>query len=242
MCHDTDALPPAPPGHGAVASREEPVLTAADGNRFAAYDAVPERPTGAGVVILPDIRGLHPYYLALADRFAEAGVQAVAMDFFGRTDGARRRDDLFDYRPAVAQLTPEHVHADAAACVDRLRESGVERVSTVGFCFGGGHSWRLASTDLGIDGSAGLYGRAALLEEVADRVRRPLLMLLAGADHTPPETFLALAGRVRTAGVSVETHVYEGAPHSFFDRACAQYRDACTDAWHRLLAFARPTG
>lgn len=239
MCHDTDALPPAPPDHGAVAAHESITLTAPDGNVFAAFEAVPDRPTGAGVVILPDVRGLHPYYLALADRFAEAGLRAVAMDYFGRTDGAAQRDDSFDRKPAVAAVTPEHVRADAGACVDRLRASGaVDKIITVGFCFGGGHSWRLAGTDLDVDGCVGFYGRASLLDEVADRVRTPILMLLGGADHTPPEVFLGLRDRVRAAGAPAEAIVYPGAPHSFFDRSCADHREACTDAWQRVLDFA----
>jgi carboxymethylenebutenolidase len=35
---------------------------------------------------------------------------------------------------------------------------------------------------------------------------------------------------------------YDGAPHSFFDRAFEQYRDACDDAWRRILAFVRANG
>jgi carboxymethylenebutenolidase len=31
--------------------------------------------------------------------------------------------------------------------------------------------------------------------------------------------------------------VYEGAPHSFFDRAYDQWREACADAWQRILDF-----
>ena len=46
---------------------------------------------GRNVVILPDVRGLHPYYEALAVRFAEAGFHAVAFDYFGRTQGAAQR-------------------------------------------------------------------------------------------------------------------------------------------------------
>jgi carboxymethylenebutenolidase len=239
MCHDDNSRPPAPPEPGEVGATGPLTLTADDGNRFAAYEAVPVGPTGVGVVILPDIRGLHPYYLALAERFAEAGLAAVAMDYFGRTDGAAQRDDSFDWQSAIPKVTPDHVRADAAPCVQRLRdEHGCQVVISVGFCFGGGHSWRLASTDLDIDGSVGFYGSVKVFEGAVDEVRKPVLMLLAGADRTPPAEFLALRDRIRAAGVPAEAHVYEGAPHSFFDRTAAQWRDACADAWQRILAFA----
>jgi len=36
-----------------------------------------------------------------------------------------------------------------------------------------------------------------------------------------------------------EQHVYEGAPHSFFDRSFEQWKDACDDAWRRMLEFVK---
>ena len=48
-------------------------------------------PTGAGVVVIPDARGLHQYYKDLSDRFAEVGLVAVAIDFFARTAPKRAR-------------------------------------------------------------------------------------------------------------------------------------------------------
>ena len=88
MCHDADSRPPAPPRSGDVAERGTLTLTSADGTEVAAAYAAPAAPARVGVVLLPDIRGLHPYYVALAERFAEAGLPALAVDWFGRTAGA----------------------------------------------------------------------------------------------------------------------------------------------------------
>jgi len=64
-------------------------------------------------------------------------------------------------------------------------------------------------------------------------------MLIAGADQaTPVEDQLALADRMRGGGAEVETAVYDGAPHSFFDRAFGEWQEACADAWTRILALA----
>jgi carboxymethylenebutenolidase len=49
--------------------------------------------------------------------------------------------------------------------------------------------------------------------------------------------FEAFAERVRGHGTEVEMHVYDGAPHSFFDRSFAEWHDACADAWRRILDF-----
>ncbi|HUR07584.1 MAG TPA: dienelactone hydrolase family protein, partial [Nonomuraea sp.] len=99
MCHSTDSRPPASPVEGRAASQEQIELTAADGNRFLAYRAEPAEPNGRGVVILPDVRGLHPFYRDLAVRFAEAGFRAITIDYFGRTAGTGDRGDDFDFMP-----------------------------------------------------------------------------------------------------------------------------------------------
>src|SRR5215813_5061745 len=99
MCFDVDSLPPIPPLAGAAVSHEDLVLEASDGNKLAAFAAVPDGEASAAVVVLPDVRGLYRFYEELALRFAERGYLAVAFDFFGRTAGASKRGDDFEYRP-----------------------------------------------------------------------------------------------------------------------------------------------
>jgi carboxymethylenebutenolidase len=63
-------------------------------------------------------------------------------------------------------------------------------------------------------------------------------MLIAGADSaTPVADQLALAESMRAAGADVDDVVYEGAPHSFFDRAFGEWAGACQDAWQHVLAL-----
>ena len=132
---------------GAAVSHEDLVLEAADGNRFAAFAATPERARRAPASsCCPDVRGLYRFYEELALRFAERGHAAIAIDYFGRTAGVGKRDDDFPYT--------DHVAADDAgrgsrptsrAAVARLREDGAEAIFTVGFCFGGRNSWLAAA-------------------------------------------------------------------------------------------------
>src|SRR5437764_5696191 len=136
MCFDVDSAPPIAAIAGAAVSHEDLVLTAADGTDFAAFLATPDETAKAGVVILPDVRGLYRFYEELALRFAERGYAALALDYFGRTAGVEKRGDDFEYRPHVDQTTREGVQADVAAAVEHLRSSGASSVFTVGFCFG----------------------------------------------------------------------------------------------------------
>src|SRR5213596_1300658 len=145
MCFDVDSSPPIPVIRGAAVSHEDLTLQAADGNRFAAFAALPDEPARVGVVVLPDVRGLYRFYEELALRFAERGYAALAFDYFGRTAGVEKRGEDFDYGPHVEAVTPEQIQADVRAAVEHLRSLGAQKVFSVGFCMGGRHSWLSAA-------------------------------------------------------------------------------------------------
>jgi carboxymethylenebutenolidase len=258
MCFDFDALPPelpadlvlAPLAGGAGAEGLE--LEAADGAPFSA--ALAEAPDGSepGAVILPDVRGLYRFYVELAERFAQAGHHAIAIDYFGRTAGTGARDDAFEYMPHVQQTRVETVQLDIAAALDALRErTGARSAVTVGFCFGGSHSFA-AATNAALDLAAavGFYGRLvparegapAPLEHAAE-TRCPVLGLFGGADEAiPPDEVEAFDRGLDEAGVEHEIVTYPGAPHSFFDRKQAQHAEASEDAWRRVIGFLQTAG
>lgn len=244
MCFDLDSLPPIPAISGAAVSHDDLVLEAADGNRFAAFQAGPEEPAATGIVILPDVRGLYRFYEELALRFAERGYAAVALDYFGRTAGAAKRDDDFEYMEHVTQTTPEGVQADVGAVVAHLRVAGCTSVFTVGFCFGGRNSWLSAAGGHGLAGAVGFYGMPSERNDVpgptqrAAEIAAPILALQAGDDqHITAEDNAAFDAALTAAGVEHEVVTYEGAPHSFFDRKYEEFADASGDAWARTLEF-----
>ena len=245
MCFELDSSPPIPVIRGAAVSHEDLVLEAADGNHYAAFAVVPEEPADVGVVILPDVRGLYRFYEELALRFAERGIAAVAFDYFGRTAGTAKRGDDFEYMPHVDQTTSAGIQADVAAAVAHLRARGCTRIFTVGFCFGGRHSWLAAAEDLGLAGAVGFYGRPGAGRDGtpgptqrAAELKAPILALQAGADQNiTAEDNAALESALREAGVEHELVTYDGAPHSFFDRKQEEFAAASGDAWARVLAF-----
>jgi len=238
MCFDTDSLPPIPVISGAAVSHDNLVLTAEDGNKFAAFVAEPDEPGGACVVILPDVRGLYRFYEELALRFAERGYRAIAFDYFGRTAGVEKRDDDFEYRPHVDETTPESVQLDVGACVAYLRDRGCSSIFTVGFCFGGRNSWVAAASGHGLRGAVGFYGRSAQILDRVPQMEAPILALQGGADEAIPHEENAEFERVlQENGKEVELIEYDGAPHSFFDRKQEQFQEASDDAWRRVLEF-----
>jgi carboxymethylenebutenolidase len=253
MCYDVKAQPPDLPASvivGAAASDEDLVLKSADGAEFAAYLARAGVPNGAGVVILPDVRGLHQFYKELATRFADAGVEAIAIDYFGRTAGLTPRDDSFDFWPHVAQTRAENIAADVAAAVAHLRAlpNSPRAIFTVGFCFGGANSFLQAANKHGLAGVIGFYGQPVGPMRTGgpapiDRVKEyecPVLGLFGGADPAIPEEKIRQFDAALTeAGIAHELITYPGAPHSFFDRRYEEYAKESADAWQRMLTFMR---
>jgi carboxymethylenebutenolidase len=237
VCFDLDSLPPVPVIGGAAVSHEDLELEAADGTSFAAFHAYPEEHADVGVVVLPDVRGLYRFYEELALRFAERGYRAVAIDYFGRTAGVAKREEDFPYREHVDQTTQAGLQADIRAAVDFLKEQGCRSIFTVGFCFGGSNSWNAAAAGHGVAGAVGFYGRPARVARVAD-IAAPILALMGGADAAIPREDVEAFDRALTeAGVEHEVEIYDGAPHSFFDRKQEEFAEASDDAWARTLAF-----
>jgi carboxymethylenebutenolidase len=226
---------------GGAGDQSDLVLTAGDGNQLLAYAARASQPTGAGMVILPDVRGLHAFYKELAQRFAEAGVDAVAIDYFGRTAGLGDRSEAFDYKPHLEKTAPAGIDADVAAGIAYLRTAkggAVRSVFTVGFCFGGANSWRQSATQPGLAGAVGFYGRPERVRALIPQMKAPLLLLVAGADAaTPQAEFQAFDQELSRAEVPHRMVVFEGAPHSFFDRTFEQHREASAGAWREMLGF-----
>ena len=217
-----------------------------------AYAARASAPTGAGMVVIPDVRGLHQYYKDLADRFAEVGVDAVAIDFFARTAPSDDRGESFDFMAQVPQTRPETLQADIAAAAAYLRSAPggqVRSLFSVGFCFGGALAYLQAASGLGYAGVIGFYGwplglrrwpdRPKPIDAVA-RYRCPVLSIFGGADEGIPQSAVdEFEAACRKAGVTHDATVYPGAPHSFFDRKQTEFAKDSADAWRRVQAFVR---
>src|SRR2546423_4739964 len=161
MCYPNDARPPLPPIMGGSSDEGDLILTAADGNRFRAYSARAATPTGAGVVVIPDPGGVPPFYKELVRRFAQAGLDAVVVDYLDRTAGTLERPENFDLRAAIGKTEPDAIAADVAAGIAYVRSpagGAVESVFTVGFCFGAAQSCRQSAVQPGITGAIAFYG------------------------------------------------------------------------------------
>ncbi len=249
MCFSPEDRPPLPPVGGDAVDGHDVILTSADGTSVPAHAARASARGGPGIVIVPDVRGLHPYYEELARRFAETGVHAVAFDFYARTAGSEKRDESFEPQPHVLGLQPHRVDEDVAAAAAYLRSGDggePDRMYTIGFCLGGRISLLQAASGLGLDGVIGFYpwptgdhrsGLPAPSDE-APRFGCKVLALYGGDDAGIPAEARATFDRaLDEAGVEHRSVTYPGAPHSFFDRKATDFADAYADAWRQVLDF-----
>jgi len=254
VCYEPQDRPPIPPMAGGSVAGSRLELHGADGNRYAAYEArAGTTPAPSAVLILPDVRGLHPFYEELALRFGEAGIDALAIDYFGRTAGTAMRDDDFPHMDHVAQVTWQGLAADISAGARYLAGPGTPGAGrplfSIGFCFGGRLSFLCATLhEPPFAGVIGFYGwptgasrgDVPAPAERAHEMRGALLGIFGGADQgITPDIVQAFERALAHEGVRHELVTYPGAPHSFFDRKATEFQDASYDAWHRVLDFIR---
>ena len=248
MCSDPDSQPPVEPDPGAGASSSHVELTASDGARCSAFLASSAAPTGRGIIVLPDYFGLTPFYEALASRFAEAGIDALAIDYYGRTAPPPPRGRSFDHVAHSRRTTWAGLQADVAAAAAILRdERGVRHLYSVGFCFGGRTSFLLGTRpELDLSGVIGFYGwpvgtfanDSPAPADVTAQLRCPLLGIFGGADSKISAADVAeFEDALQAAPVAHRILSYEHAPHSFFDRAQAGHEETAAAAWAEVRAF-----
>ena len=248
MCSDPDSTPPIEPGASSSAHGQRVVLTAADGAAMATYRADASEPTGAGIIVLPDYYGLTSFYEDLALRFAEAGIDAIAIDYYGRTARPPPRDASFDHVHHADRTTWTGLQTDVAAAANELRsERRVRALFSIGFCFGGRTSFLLGTvSELDLAGVIGFYGwpvgefrnDTPAPAAVTSDLRVPLLGIFGEADpKIPPTDVGAFESALEAAPTPHRVISYEGAPHSFFDRKQESHGEASAAAWSEVLGF-----
>jgi carboxymethylenebutenolidase len=123
-------------------------------------------------------------------------------------------------------------------------------VFTLGFCFGGRHSWLAAASGRDLAGAIGFYGRPGPAQDGtpgpiqrARELAAPILALMGGDDPGIPRADVdAWDAALDEAGVEHEVVTYPDAPHSFFDRKHEEFAADSEDAWNRVLEFLERYG
>jgi carboxymethylenebutenolidase len=220
-----------------------------DDGPMPAYEARPESPRGA-VVVVQEAFGVTTHIEDIARRLAEAGWLAVAPAFFHRQGSpVLDYDDLAKVMPIMSELTAGGLTTDLAATLDYLGDQGVEpaRTGVVGFCMGGTVTFYAATlrplgaavTFYGGGLTEGRFGLPALVDQ-APSLATPWLGLFGDLDQGIPVADVEqLRQAVLEAPVDTEIVRYADAHHGFNcnDRPAVYNAEAAADAWRRTLEF-----
>ena len=226
-----------------------------DGATLRGYAASPATVgRGAGLVVIPDVRGLTEHFRDIARRFAAEGFFALAVDLYSR-EGAPDLPDMGAVARWIRALPDTRVLSDLAAAVGyvgRRAEVDPRAVGITGFCMGGQYALMAACTVPGLSACVSWYGMLRYAEsdavkpasplDLASELRCPYLGFFGEEDALIPLTDVdELRAILETAGKRFEIVTYPGAGHAFFnDTRPEMYRPAAAaDAWPRALAFFR---
>lgn len=190
-----------------------------------------------GVVVIHENRGLNPYIEDVARRLAVAGFIAFAPDALTPLGGYPGSDD--EGRALQRQRDREEMVEDFVAAVGFLQKHPdcTGKVGSVGFCFGGGMSMRLAVRLPNLTAAVAFYGRHPSAEEAAG-IKAPLMIHHAGLDERVNASWPDFEKALRAADRDYVNHDYAGVNHGFHNDTTPRYdSEAAELAWKRTVEF-----
>ncbi len=202
------------------------------------------QPKGAGpapgVVVIHENRGLVEHIKDVARRFAKAGYVSLAVDLASPAGGTAKFGDPAEVTALLGKTPPEQMVAMLNAGVRHLQELPAvqrDRIGAVGFCFGGGMTWRLATQNADLRAAAPFYGPNPPIADVA-KIKAAVLAIYGAEDERINAGIPAMRESLQKAGVVHEIVIYPNANHAFFNDTGPRYVDeAAKDAWKRTLAW-----
>ena len=202
-----------------------------------------------GVIVVHEIFGLTDHIKSVAARLAEAGYDALAVDFF--SNAGELPDSKADFKPLmeyVGKISDAQIMQDAAGAAQYLRglPHANKKIGIVGFCWGGRVSMLFDAESPDLNAAVAYYGRISGEKtvnqplhpiDVADKMKAPLLGNFGAEDKgIPPSEVDKLRAALKAAHKTAELHEYEKAGHAFNNDTRESYRaDAAKLAWKRTL-------
>ena|SRR6267143_2032655 len=203
-----------------------------------AYLAYPERPTPApGVIVIHEIFGMSDFVRQTTEQLAKDGFVAIAPDLLSRGGGTPAAGD--SARKLIVALPPDQVTADLDAAQTYLKTLKAVRgdaVGVVGFCWGGGQSFRYATNNQGLRAFVVCYGPSPRLEDIA-RIRAQGLGVYAENDARINAGLPDAVAALKQAGKDYRYAIYPGVGHGFL--RAREKPEVADSAWSAVIRFLR---
>ena len=232
------AQPPKPPPDlPASAPTEMITFGGPEGRKLKGGFAAADKPKGA-VLVIHENKGLNDHTRHVAGRFAKVGYSAFAIDLLSAEGGTETFGDPAEATAALGKAPAERHVADLRASLDELaKRTPKVKLAAIGFCFGGGMTWRLVTTkDPRLAAAPPFYGP---LSDGADftGAKTAVLGVYAEADARVNASRDAAKAALEKAKLTHEIVTYAG-DHAFFNDARERYHDASAKAaWTKVLAW-----
>lgn len=184
-----------------------------------AFPEVKEKATA--VVVIHEIFGLSDWVRGMTDQFAEAGYIAIAPDLLSgmgpNGGGTKEIASGDDVRGAIQKLPPDQITADLNAVVDHAAKLPAcnGKVVVVGFCWGGGQTFRFANNNKKIKAAFPFYGAGPTEENGIANIECPVYGFYGENDMRVNATIPKSEELMKTAKKTFEPVIYEGARHGF---------------------------
>lgn len=224
------------------AIRAGAVQIADSGFKLTGYRAAPAVvPAGAAaLLVIHENRALTPYIQDVVRRWGKAGYVALCVDMLSRVGGSAAFPDESTRPAALGQIPQDQSLADLAAGLDYLKAQAnvnAARLGVTGFCFGGGYTWRLATQRADVKAAVPFYGPNPPLADVP-KIKAAVLGIYGSLDTRITGAVGDLETALKSASITYELKIYEGADHAFHNDTGTRYQAAAArDAWQRASAW-----
>ena len=202
------------------------------------YLAYPERKDPApGVVVIHEIFGMSDFIRQTTEQLAKDGFVALAPDLLSRRGGTPPATD--DARKLIAGLNPDTVTLDLDATVAYLRTVKAarrDRIGVIGFCWGGGQSFRYATNNPALRAFVVCYGPGPEAAAIA-RIRARGLGVYAENDARIDAGLADVAAAVKQYAKDYRYTVYPGVGHGFL--RSRDKPEVADSAWGAVIRFFR---
>ncbi len=204
-----------------------------------AYLSLPAtgKPPFPAIVVIHEWWGLNDHIKHWADRLAADGYAALAVDLYGgrvanNPDSAMAYMKRVDQKRATATLLAAHKFLAGDARVRAARRA------SIGWCFGGGQSLRLAIAAPDLDAAVMYYGFPVDDPKELGKIKAHLLGIFGNKDQAiPPAAVDAFETTLVKADAAYQIRRYD-AEHAFANPSSARYDQAsATSAWNEVRAF-----
>ena len=231
--------PAAPPPGMDKAVATTPIAWAGPNGELQGAWAPAAEPRG-GVLVIHENKGLNDWVRSVAGRLAGAGYSALAIDLLSEEGGTATFTDPAEATAALGKTPPERFVGDVRSGLDELaRRVPDKKLAVMGFCFGGGLTWRmLAAGESRIAAAVPFYGPAPDNPDFAGSKQAAVLGFYGELDARVNATQAVAQQALDKAGMVNELVVMPGADHAFFNDTGPRYNPAAAaDAWQRLQAW-----